>query len=174
MSPVTTAFSLDLDHHSSSRREINGLRPSPLRIHKDSHLIHKSSSSVFAKQQPQEQRQRQQQHGPVIIYTHSPKIIHTKPQDFMALVQKLTGRSSSDDQIISSETTASDQDFKSETNVVRENSTGVDLNTRHEDSRLADIPLFTPTSAADFFCSPNKANPISPSFLEFLRGFSDY
>ncbi|KAK1406550.1 hypothetical protein QVD17_41970 [Tagetes erecta] len=28
---------------------------------------------------------------PVIIYTHSPKVIHTHPRDFMALVQKLTG-----------------------------------------------------------------------------------
>nr|GMC69489.1 VQ motif-containing protein 20-like [Ipomoea batatas] len=28
---------------------------------------------------------------PVIIYTHSPKVIHTQPKDFMALVQKLTG-----------------------------------------------------------------------------------
>jgi len=36
----------------------------------------------------------------VIIYTHSPKIIHTQPRDFMALVQKLTGlsRSSPDDE----------------------------------------------------------------------------
>ncbi|CAK7349715.1 unnamed protein product [Dovyalis caffra] len=34
---------------------------------------------------------------PVIIYTHSPKIIHTNPKDFMALVQKLTGLSRSED-----------------------------------------------------------------------------
>ncbi|PKU80084.1 uncharacterized protein LOC110102216 [Dendrobium catenatum] len=36
---------------------------------------------------------------PVIIYTQSPKIIHTRACDFMALVQKLTGfsRSSNDD-----------------------------------------------------------------------------
>nr|GMC73901.1 VQ motif-containing protein 20-like [Ipomoea batatas] len=30
---------------------------------------------------------------PVVIYTHSPKIIRTHPKDFMALVQKLTGYS---------------------------------------------------------------------------------
>ncbi|KAI3797482.1 hypothetical protein L1987_32739 [Smallanthus sonchifolius] len=30
---------------------------------------------------------------PVIIYTYSPKVIHTHPRDFMALVQKLTGYS---------------------------------------------------------------------------------
>ncbi|KAK9062758.1 hypothetical protein SSX86_019948 [Deinandra increscens subsp. villosa] len=28
---------------------------------------------------------------PVIIYTHSPKVIHTHPRDFRSLVQKLTG-----------------------------------------------------------------------------------
>ncbi|KAL2462841.1 uncharacterized protein Fot_54078 [Forsythia ovata] len=34
---------------------------------------------------------------PVIIYTYSPKIIHTNPRDFMTLVQKLTGLSHSND-----------------------------------------------------------------------------
>ncbi|KAL7171195.1 hypothetical protein ACSBR2_035940 [Camellia fascicularis] len=58
---------------------INGSRPTPLRIiNKDSHVIHK---------------QRNQQ--PIITYTKSPKIIHAKPRDFMALVQRLTGLSSS-------------------------------------------------------------------------------
>jgi hypothetical protein len=38
-----------------------------------------------------------QQRHPVIIYTHSPKVIHTHPKDFMALVQKLTGLSHSED-----------------------------------------------------------------------------
>ncbi|OIW16015.1 hypothetical protein TanjilG_04550 [Lupinus angustifolius] len=33
----------------------------------------------------------------VIIYTHSPKVIHTHPRDFMALVQKLTGLSRSEE-----------------------------------------------------------------------------
>ncbi|EYU40762.1 hypothetical protein MIMGU_mgv1a020379mg, partial [Erythranthe guttata] len=57
---------------------INGSRPSPLRINKDSHAIHKIPSK------------RQQ---PVIIYTHSPKVIHAQARDFMAMVQKLTGKS---------------------------------------------------------------------------------
>ncbi|KGN52621.2 hypothetical protein Csa_008052 [Cucumis sativus] len=55
--------------------EINGPRPSPLLIHNHSRLIRK----------PVQLRQ------PLIIYTHSPKIIHTHPKDFMALVQRLTG-----------------------------------------------------------------------------------
>ncbi|CAA7051382.1 unnamed protein product [Microthlaspi erraticum] len=65
--------------------------PSPLlKLNKDSHVIKKplspSSSSSAAK--PRQ---------PVIIYTNTPKIIHTNPKDFMALVQKLTGMSRSDE-----------------------------------------------------------------------------
>lgn len=58
-----------------------------LKINKDSHLIKKSSSSSMSKPQ-----QRQ----PVIIYTHSPRVIQTHPSNFMELVQKLTGLSRSD------------------------------------------------------------------------------
>ncbi|GJU20619.1 VQ motif-containing protein 20 [Tanacetum coccineum] len=42
------------------------------------------TNKPHAQQQPPPRR-------PVIIYTHSPKVIHTHPRDFMALVQKLTG-----------------------------------------------------------------------------------
>lgn len=62
---------------SSSSDHINGPRPPPLKLNKDSHAIHKPT----------------QRNGPVIIYTHSPKIIHTQARDFMALVQRLTGNS---------------------------------------------------------------------------------
>ncbi|XP_052134574.1 protein MKS1-like [Oryza glaberrima] len=34
---------------------------------------------------------RQQHKQPVIIYTHSPKVIRTSPRDFMSIVQRLTG-----------------------------------------------------------------------------------
>lgn len=46
----------------------------PLKINRDSCHIKKPSFE-------------QQQRHPVIIYTHSPKIIRTHPRDFMALVQ---------------------------------------------------------------------------------------
>ncbi|RWW42283.1 hypothetical protein BHE74_00052187 [Ensete ventricosum] len=88
---------------SPSSREIHGSRPAPLKIHKDSHLIHKasssSSSSSTTTNASSQQQQQQQRHRPVIIYTHSPKVIHTQAHDFMALVQKLTGlsRSTGDD-----------------------------------------------------------------------------
>ncbi|THU45947.1 hypothetical protein C4D60_Mb02t23330 [Musa balbisiana] len=74
---------------SPSAREINGPRSAPLKIHKDSHLIHKPPSSSAAT------GARCQRNHPVVIYTHSPKVIHTRASDFMALVQKLTGRSQS-------------------------------------------------------------------------------
>lgn len=92
MSPVNSH-----EKSSCSRKDvmINGLRPSPLKISKDSHLIQKPSSQAAAPASaPPPKRQ-----GPVIIYTHSPKIIHTQARDFMALVQKLTGFSRSDEVI---------------------------------------------------------------------------
>ncbi|KAL2539426.1 vq domain-containing protein [Abeliophyllum distichum] len=67
---------------------------SALKIKKDSHFIKKSTESfngvaaTTSKPQPRQ---------PVIIYTYSPKIIHTNPCDFMTLVQKLTGLSHSND-----------------------------------------------------------------------------
>ncbi|XP_021736263.1 VQ motif-containing protein 20-like [Chenopodium quinoa] len=65
--------------------------PSSLKVNRDSHMIKKSLGPSSAKLN--QQQQQQQQRGPVIIYTHSPKVIHTNPRDFMALVQKLTGMS---------------------------------------------------------------------------------
>ncbi|CAN6550233.1 unnamed protein product [Malus baccata var. baccata] len=86
--------------HSSIRRDqmmINGSRPSPLKINRSSHLIHKPPNNyprMAAANKTEEQHQQQRQ--PVIIYTQSPKIIHAQARDFMSLVQKLTGLSRSD------------------------------------------------------------------------------
>ncbi|RZC45890.1 hypothetical protein C5167_038830 [Papaver somniferum] len=82
----------------SPKRELQGPRPTPLKIRKDSHKIKKLP---VAPQLPNQQQQSYQQPGnnqlrpPVIIYTVSPKVIHTDPNDFMKLVQRLTGPSSS-------------------------------------------------------------------------------
>ncbi|KAK2973833.1 hypothetical protein RJ640_011761 [Escallonia rubra] len=81
------------------KRETNDFCcPSSLKISKDSHFIKKappstppSSSSSSSLSCMATLGPRPQQRRPVIIYTHSPKIIHTHPRDFMALVQKLTG-----------------------------------------------------------------------------------
>ncbi|KAB2624273.1 hypothetical protein D8674_015933 [Pyrus ussuriensis x Pyrus communis] len=87
--------------HSSVRRDqmmINGNRPSPLKINRGSHIIHKppNSYSRMGAANKSEEQHHHQKRQPVIIYTQSPKIIHTQARDFMALVQKLTGLSRSD------------------------------------------------------------------------------
>ncbi|KAM4082888.1 hypothetical protein ACJW30_08G015000 [Castanea mollissima] len=157
------------DHEISKWEMIKGPRPSPLNINKGSHVIHKpsfSSSSSSSSQQKQ----------PVIIYAHSPKIIHTQAQDFMALVQKLTGMSQPNDD---------DQSQKSEKGLSAKGNDGKVIKPFGHDNRndsssalteencgdvkarssslspifnqtnpyFADIPLFTPSSN-NFFCSP--------------------
>ncbi|KAF5468584.1 hypothetical protein F2P56_012727 [Juglans regia] len=99
MSPAK--FNGDLHHEDSRKGEINDPRSSPLKINNGSHFIHKSTSSTMSSMSIGSSvsgvasAARQQEQQPVIIYTHSPKIIHTQARDFMALVQKLTGVSSS-------------------------------------------------------------------------------
>ncbi|KAL5560390.1 hypothetical protein UlMin_036601 [Ulmus minor] len=82
--------SSDFPAGRSPRRELVGPRPTPLRIHKDSHKIKKPPVAPQPSQPPAHPPRQ-----PVIIYTVSPKIIHTNPSDFMNLVQRLTGLSSS-------------------------------------------------------------------------------
>lgn len=75
----------------SPHREIQGQRPPPLRVRKDSHKIRKlpvAAPPPFQVSQPPQQPRQ-----PVIIYAVSPKVIHTDPSEFMALVQRLTGPS---------------------------------------------------------------------------------
>ncbi|PON94510.1 VQ motif containing protein [Trema orientale] len=98
--------------HANNRNASNipaGFSPPPLKINRNSHSIKKSSSlssssssspplaSGFARSTAAKPPHQQQQRHPVIIYTHSPKVIHTHPRDFMALVQKLTGLSRPED-----------------------------------------------------------------------------
>ncbi|RDX80731.1 Protein MKS1, partial [Mucuna pruriens] len=77
----------------SPRRELQlqGPRPTPLRINKDSHKIKKPPLAPQQASHPQPPPRQ-----PIIIYTVSPKVIHTTPNDFMSLVQRLTGSSSSE------------------------------------------------------------------------------
>lgn len=94
-----------MDNRSPKSKEILGPRPTPLKICKESHKIIKKPQLVpQPRVQPpepathqlhqQEPLQTQPPRGPVIIYTVSPKIIHTHPNNFMALVQRLTGKTS--------------------------------------------------------------------------------
>ncbi|KAI8531499.1 hypothetical protein RHMOL_Rhmol11G0140600 [Rhododendron molle] len=80
---------LDFSAGKSSRRELQRVRPAPLKVHIDSHRIKKPP--VVPSQTPPHQQSR----PPVITYVVSPKVIHTNPSEFMALVQRLTGLSSS-------------------------------------------------------------------------------
>lgn len=56
---------------------------SALKVCKDSHRIRKPPLPL----------PKVQYRAPVIIHTYSPKVIHTAPDDFMSLVQQLTGSS---------------------------------------------------------------------------------
>lgn len=80
-------FPSNISNERSQKRELQlqgPHRPSPLTINKNSHKIKKPPLGP-----------KIQIHEPVIIYTESPKIIHTSPSEFMSLVQSLTGSSSS-------------------------------------------------------------------------------
>ncbi|KAL9459451.1 hypothetical protein AB3S75_002783 [Citrus x aurantiifolia] len=74
--------------------QIQGPRPPPLSIHRDSHKIKKPPKPPLppTEQQPHHHSERQQ---PVIIYSISPKVINVTVADFMTTVQRLTGASSS-------------------------------------------------------------------------------
>ncbi|XP_030544156.1 VQ motif-containing protein 8, chloroplastic [Rhodamnia argentea] len=192
---------------AAARREINGPRPPLLKIHKDSRLIKKasshrypsSSSSSFSSNNssssctsslsnpnhiPADSSQHQPQPqgtGPVIIYTRSPKIIHTKARDFMALVQKLTGSSQShhhdgrepdpapdppqpqkaqmDDNIPPDERDASSsvlsEGRQSSAVPVIHEANCISPILSHQNASISEIPLFTP-NAADCFLSPGQ------------------
>ncbi|KAE8718625.1 putative ATP-binding cassette transporter [Hibiscus syriacus] len=81
----------------SPRKELQGPRPSPLKVRKDSYQIRKPPLAP----QSVHQQPTTQIRPPVIIYTVSPKVIHTNPSDFMNLVQSLTGSTSSSSSLIS-------------------------------------------------------------------------
>ncbi|XP_022750961.1 protein MKS1-like [Durio zibethinus] len=80
---------------STSKRQlqIQGPRPNPLKVSKDSLRIkkpprpqpHAAAPAVAA-----DQRRRE----PVVIYAVSPKVIHAEESDFMSIVQRYTGLSS--------------------------------------------------------------------------------
>ncbi|CAA3007198.1 Hypothetical predicted protein [Olea europaea subsp. europaea] len=78
----------DISAGRSLRRELQGPRPTPLKVRKDSHKIRRPPLL------PQTSQPQAPPRPPVIIYTASPKIIHAKPNEFMSLVQRLTGQDS--------------------------------------------------------------------------------
>ncbi|CAK8534139.1 unnamed protein product [Lathyrus sativus] len=96
----------------SNNNNGNGMLPPHLKINRDSHFIKKSSSSppsssssssstssTMINSMATSNKPPQQHRHPVIIYTHSPRVIHTEPKDFMQLVQKLTGLTRSEEKV---------------------------------------------------------------------------
>lgn len=172
---------------------MKGPRLAPLKVSKSSHLIHKASSSnsldAAASKPPQQQRQ------PVIIYTHSPKVIHTHARDFMALVQKLTGLSPADDEDPISENKSYDarqpaepdspsMELKAE-EMVMADLLSDNCNINRGEPKPAFDPIFTPNSS---FCSsiyplhrfpetsfgPSYAGSnICPSIMDYLKSFQE-
>ncbi|WJX21383.1 hypothetical protein P8452_10827 [Trifolium repens] len=161
-------------NYEQQKKIINGPRPTPL-------MIHKPNSS-----------HKPQRVLPIIIYTQSPKIIHTKAQDFMALVQRLTDGSNN----IGDETTSTTSSIVKREHInINESCEKGGVTSNHEEQHspsnnmmnFADMPLFTPTSY-DFFCS-NSSRPvyqfsdspygilgslISPSGLGFIQDLPEY
>ncbi|CAA0809016.1 VQ motif-containing protein 8- chloroplastic [Striga hermonthica] len=166
---------------SSDDGLINGPRSTPLRIHRHSHAIHKSSSFPALPLSPGKPKR-----PPVIIYTQSPKIIHTHAHDFMALVQKLTGlhraeddqsdhkkcANNSEDSGYDEENERSMQDsstFSSMHNVCSKSNNDNSMNIPY----LMDVTYLNP-STSDFLCSSMADHPISPSFMDLMKGLPDY
>ncbi|XAR64818.1 hypothetical protein NMG60_11008671 [Bertholletia excelsa] len=65
--------------YSYNAKKLNGPKPSPLVLNKASSMIKKPPL-------------RRSQLSPVIVYLKSPTIIHVSPEEFMGLVQRLTGK----------------------------------------------------------------------------------
>lgn len=98
----------DYSSGKSPRRELQGPRPAPLKVRKDSHKIRKPPVP------PQPSQPLAQPRPPVIIYTVSPKVIHANPNEFMTLVQRLTGSDStcSSSKVVNSEVPSSSSSFQ--------------------------------------------------------------
>ncbi|VVA94285.1 unnamed protein product [Arabis nemorensis] len=145
--------------------EINGSRPPSLKLAGESHSIKKRTSCNVVKQLGR----RHGRGSPVIIYAHSPKVIHTRAEDFMALVQRLTGHeevirlnpngvSESSSSVVTEEFNVGDDDTAAPFSMERQ---------QHHLQNLADIPLFTPSSMTLFgspsqllYMSPNRTDPV--------------
>ncbi|CAA7058164.1 unnamed protein product [Microthlaspi erraticum] len=138
--------------------EINGSRPPSLKVAGESLSIKKTTSCNVVKHPRRFGRE-----APVIIYAHSPKVIHTRAEDFMALVQRLTGVNEVTRRNPNDVSESSSSVVTEEINVVGDD----DTSQRQLRQNLADIPLFTPSSMTLFgsptqflYLSPNRTDPV--------------
>ncbi|PAN44641.1 hypothetical protein GQ55_9G056700 [Panicum hallii var. hallii] len=72
---MTVAMPSSEASSSPSKRGLRGPRPQPLKVTASSSSKPASSSKK-----------------PVIVYEHTPKVVHARPQEFMTVVQRLTGK----------------------------------------------------------------------------------
>ncbi|XP_017970773.1 PREDICTED: uncharacterized protein LOC18607098 isoform X3 [Theobroma cacao] len=79
---------------SKRQLQIQGPRPPPLKVSKDSHKIKKPPHPPSHAAGPAAAAADQRRPEPVIIYAVSPKVIHAEESDFMSIVQRYTGLSS--------------------------------------------------------------------------------
>lgn len=75
------------------KTQLQGPRPPDLKVSKDSHQIRKPPPHPQQIHHNQQQQIIIQPQEPVVIYTVSPKVIHTTVSEFSSMVQRLTGLS---------------------------------------------------------------------------------
>ncbi|XP_047162867.1 VQ motif-containing protein 8, chloroplastic-like [Vigna umbellata] len=166
---------------------LKGQRPSSLSINKYSHLIRKPSSSSSTSHLV---LTKAITNNPIITYTESPKIIHTKPRDFMALVQRLTGISNSNEHLFhdaassqnSRSLTSDDSNNRQDEQQHREDvGDGQSCVKEEPFSRssmdFSDLPIFTPNSVFTYAAgSPFGflGALLSPSGMEFMKELPEY
>ncbi|CAA3016062.1 Hypothetical predicted protein [Olea europaea subsp. europaea] len=110
MDPQEPFSSVGGGNRPSPRKELLGPRPTALKVSKSSHKIskppvvppHHHPAPQVAQPPPQQVEDRQ----PVIIYAVSPKVHHTTVGDFMDLVQRLTGNTTTTDSTSASASTS--------------------------------------------------------------------
>ncbi|XP_009336419.2 protein MKS1 [Pyrus x bretschneideri] len=73
--------------------QLQGPRPSPLKVNKDSVKIKKPPPHPHPHPASTQHRPPPPPPQPVVIYSVSPKVIHTTENEFMSLIQRLTGPS---------------------------------------------------------------------------------
>ncbi|KAK8531876.1 hypothetical protein V6N13_131233 [Hibiscus sabdariffa] len=79
----------EIKNNSIRGRKLQGPRPAALRVGGN------SSPTTMMKKSSHDNRNRiSKVIKPVVIYLRSPKIIHVRPEEFMSVVQRLTGKPS--------------------------------------------------------------------------------
>ncbi|CAL4944772.1 unnamed protein product [Urochloa decumbens] len=80
---MTVAMASSEASSSPSKRGLRGPRPQPLKV---------SASSRGSSPPTASASKSSSKKTPVIVYEHTPKVVHARPQEFMTVVQRLTGK----------------------------------------------------------------------------------